>query len=203
MTAGPVLTEQTHPRGTSFPMRLILSCRPMRQLLLSFTVQMGKLRSRVVSHPACFQVARLEFKPRKLGSLGLTASLDGVARGPSGRWPLVLLCLGPVPLSDCQILIKQSSRSHPMSSSGGSQLLFMDPVFRMIHEGRVTWSQNFRQGCLSYSCHGGVVILFIHSWEVLGHLLHTRRLWGDSRPSQQLCEEKSHPETHPSKKFKV
>lgn len=70
-----------------------------------------------------------------LGSLGLTASLDSVARGPSGRWPLVLLCLGPVPLSDCQILIKRSSRSHPMSSSGGSQLRFMDPVFRMNHGG--------------------------------------------------------------------
>lgn len=59
-------------------------------------------------------------------------------------------------------------------------------------EGRVTWSQNFIQWCLGYSC-PGVVILLIHSSEVFGHLIHTRRLWGDSKPSQQLCEEKSHP----------
>lgn len=72
MTAGPVLTERLdllskYPWDIFFPIGLVLSSRPVRQLLPMVTVQTGKLRSRGVSqHLSCLQVARLEFRPRKL-----------------------------------------------------------------------------------------------------------------------------------------
>lgn len=110
-----------------------------------------------------------KLRPRKLApspglcSSGLTASLDGVARGPSpsGRRPLVLLCLGAVPASDCH-LSKMAIQVTPHSIFSGSGLQLMDPLFRMICGGEGPMVSEPRLVCLSYSWNGGVLIHFTH-----------------------------------------
>lgn len=108
MTAGPVLTEQLdllskYPWDI-FLIGLVLSCGPVRQLLPRFTMQMGKLRSRGMSHYlSCLQVARLEYfgyiysllpsyslppsdpSPRKLAIVWSVLTKLPSSGGPSGR----------------------------------------------------------------------------------------------------------------------